>query len=663
MTQFQHAIIDWKQPRARSTRFDEDYFNSDTGPTEARQVFVDGNRLGPRFAALTQPHFSIAETGFGSGLNFLVTRALWLQQAPHNARLNYIALEKYPLTLQDLDRCLGHWPEFASAATQLTAQYPPLLEGFHRLEFDKGRISLTLIFADATQGLAEFEGPVDAWFLDGFSPAINPDLWSEALLQQVARLSHSGTTLAAAHTESCVRQGLATAGFDISQAAGFDRSGRMLSGIHSGHLAPDNPPVRTSISPWFDRPKPRPRPESVLILGAGLAGCCAAYALARRGIPVRVLERSGQAASSGSGNRQGALYAKLPVRPTKQGLLHSTGLDYSRHLLQQLSAEGLLPAHSWQACGLLQLAQSDKEAKRQGQLLDAGAYPTTLVYGVSAAEASSLAGSDTPHSGLFFPTAGWVSPVDLCQALLQHPLISLETEVTVEALEYQQDAQRWQALCDSGERYLAAAVIVATAGAAKALPPLAQLPLKSIRGQVSEAPAPATEPALRTVVCGDGYIPPAMNGTYCFGATFDLHDSDTGIRDQDHQSNLATLSKTLPALGAALAQQPLQGRVAFRCSTPDYLPIVGPAPDAERFTEDYARLRQDRKWRFDTEPSHCPGLYVSVGHGSKGLLTCPIGGELLASLICNEPLPLGRTLTEALSPARFIIKNLIRGSI
>nr|WP_067287485.1 bifunctional tRNA (5-methylaminomethyl-2-thiouridine)(34)-methyltransferase MnmD/FAD-dependent 5-carboxymethylaminomethyl-2-thiouridine(34) oxidoreductase MnmC [Marinobacterium profundum] len=663
MTHLQHALIDWQQHGARSARFDEDYFNSDTGPAEARHVFVDGNQLGARFTALTQAHFSIAETGFGSGLNFLVTRELWLQRAPQGARLNYISLEKYPLTLQDLARCLGHWPEFASAASQLQAQYPPLLEGFHRLEFDNGRISLTLIFADATQGLAEFEGPVDAWFLDGFSPASNPNIWSEALFQQVAHLSHKSTTLAAAHAESCLRDGLAAVDFEISAVLGFGANSRMLSGTYSGPVAPLAPMAPASISPWFDRPKARPRPESVLILGAGLAGCCAAYALARRGIPVRLLERSEAAASGGSGNRQGALYAKLPVRPTKQGLLHSTGLDYSRHLLQQLSTEGLLPAHSWQACGLLQLAQSDREANRQGQLLDAGAYPKTLVQGVSASEASVLAGTSTPHSGLFFPTAGWVSPVDLCQALLQHPLISLSTSATVEALDYQQDSKRWQAQCDSGERFQACAVIVATAGAAKALCSLAHLPLKSIRGQVSEAPVPATEPALRTVVCGDGYIPPAMNGTYCFGATFDLHDCDTEIRPHDHQSNLATLSKSLPSLGKALAQQPLQGRVAFRCSTPDYLPIVGPAPDAERFMKDYARLRQDRKWRFDTEPCHYPGLYVSVGHGSKGLLTCPIGGELLASLICNEPLPLGRTVTEALNPARFIIKNLIRGSI
>ncbi|WP_020681722.1 bifunctional tRNA (5-methylaminomethyl-2-thiouridine)(34)-methyltransferase MnmD/FAD-dependent 5-carboxymethylaminomethyl-2-thiouridine(34) oxidoreductase MnmC [Marinobacterium rhizophilum] len=661
MSKIQHAVIDWKHNTALSARFDDVYFNTDGGPAEARHVFLEGNRLATRFAALDQPHFSIAETGFGTGLNFLVTRELWLQRAPDNARLNYISVEKYPLNAQDLARSLAHWPEFSAGARQLQAQYPPLLEGFHRLEFDNGRISLTLIFADAAQGYAELEGTVDAWYLDGFSPAKNPALWSAELFAQVARLSHSSTphatTLATFSAARTVRDGLANAGFELTRASGFGAKREMLTGTYLG------PRAGISSHPWFDAPSPRPRPDSVLILGAGLAGCCAAYALARRGIAVTVLERSGQPAGAGSGNRQGALYAKLPIHPTKQGLLHSTGLEYSRHLLRHLSAQGLLSQQAWQACGLLQLAQSDKEAARQQQLLDAGAYPEALVQAVDAIQASRLAGCDTPHTGLFFPQAGWVSPVDLCQALLQHPLISLRTNTSVEALDFQTDTQCWQARCDSGERHQAAVVIVATAGAAQTLEPLTHLPLKAIRGQVSEAPVPAAQAPLRTVVCGDGYIPPPMGGTYCFGATFDLHDADTEIRAQDHQNNLDTLSRTLPSLGAALAQQPLQGRVAFRCSTPDYLPIIGPAPNAERFATDYARLRQDRNWSFNTEPSHYPGLYVSVGHGSKGLLTCPLGAELLAGLICNEPLPLGRTLTEALSPARFIIKNLIRGSI
>ncbi|UTW10002.1 bifunctional tRNA (5-methylaminomethyl-2-thiouridine)(34)-methyltransferase MnmD/FAD-dependent 5-carboxymethylaminomethyl-2-thiouridine(34) oxidoreductase MnmC [Marinobacterium rhizophilum] len=664
MTQLQHASIDWKNDRPLSTRFREAYFDPDVGPTEARHVFLAGNRLAERFANLEQPHFCIAETGFGSGLNFLVTRELWRQRAPAHARLHYISVEKHPLNADDLARCLALWPGFSDATAQLLAQYPPLLEGLHRLELDNGCISLTLVFGDAARGLAEVEGTVDAWYLDGFEPAGNPDIKSAALFAQVARLSHAcgqqPTTLACACSAPRVQVGLQQAGFRLTRTPGPGSLPEILSATFAG--APAKGQTGVAKQPWFDRPAPLPRPDAALVLGAGLAGACAAHALARRGIAVTVLERCAKPASGGSGNRQGALYAKLPVRPTKQGLLHSTGLDYSRHLLAHLSAQGLLPDHAWQACGLLQLAQNDKEIARQRQLVDTGAYPDTLVRAVSAGEASDIAGTDTPHSGLFFPGAGWVSPVELCQALLQHPLISLRTGTTITSLEPQPDGQ-WQVRCDSGTTYQAPVVIVATAAAARALPALSHLPLKSIRGQVSETPQPATQAPLRTVVCGDGYIPPPMNGTYCFGATFDLHDSDTEVRPEDHLSNLATLTRSLPTLGAALSQQPLQGRVAFRCSTPDYLPIVGPAPNAERFVSDYARLRQDRKWSFDTEPSHHGGLYVSVGHGSKGLLTCPVGAELLASLVCNEPLPLGRTLTDALSPARFIIKNLIRGSI
>jgi len=657
VTKLQNARIDWQHNTARSLQFDDVYFNTEGGQAEARHVFLDGNRLGERFSTLASPHFSIAETGFGTGLNFLCTRALWLRQAPASARLNYIAVEKYPLTPDDLARCLGHWPEFDAAARQLQAQYPPRVEGFHRLEFDAGRISLTMIFDDAVHGLSQLEGTVDAWFLDGFSPAKNPDLWSAPLFAQMARLSHQNSSLATFSTARSVRDGLTGAGFSLAKAAGFGAKREMLTGSYGGQ------PAGPSASPWFDRPKPRPRPDAVLILGAGLAGCSAAHALARRGIRVTLLDQASTLASGGSGNRQGALYAKLPVRPTKQGLLHSTGLGYSHHLLQLLERQGLLDARHWQACGLLQLAQSDKEIARQQQLLDAGDYPADLVHGVSAVQASALAGMPVPHRGLYFPTAGWVSPVHLCRALVQHPLIEVHTQIPVRTLVQCPDSLRWRLSTDSGDRLEASVVIVATAGAANSLAPLAQLPLKAIRGQVSEAPVPGEQPALKTVVCGDGYIAPPMEGTYCFGATFDLHDPDIQLRDADHGSNLATLSASLPVLGQALAQGSLHGRVAFRCSTPDYLPLVGPAPNRDRYLSDYARLSRDRKWSFDTEPTHHAGLYISVGHGSKGLLTCPIGAELLAAMICNEPLPLGRTLIEAMSPARFIIKNLIRGSI
>ncbi|MFC6669736.1 bifunctional tRNA (5-methylaminomethyl-2-thiouridine)(34)-methyltransferase MnmD/FAD-dependent 5-carboxymethylaminomethyl-2-thiouridine(34) oxidoreductase MnmC [Marinobacterium aestuariivivens] len=650
MNKIQAAELRWEADTPVSGQFDDIYFNQDGGLAETRHVFLDGNRLAERFGAPEGAHFTVAETGFGTGLNFLCARALWLERAPQDARLHFISVEKFPLSREDLARALAHWPGFRDGGEQLLAQYPPPVAGFHRLVLDEGRIVLTLMLGDAIDRYRELEARVDAWFLDGFAPSKNPDMWQPELFGQMARLSHAGTTLATFTAAGFVRRGLQAVGFEMEKVPGFGRKREMLRGQH--RVAATTP----SAAPWFDSPTPAGRPGSALILGGGLAGCSAARALAERGIRVQLLEQSAELASGGSGNRQGALYAKLPVRPTKQGLLHSTGLHYSHHLLERL-----VPDDQWSACGLLQLATGDREAQRQQQLADEALYPDELVRAVSPDEATSLAGLPVHLSGLFFPLGGWVSPPAFCRSLVDHPLIELHTGCRIGSLG--RSAGRWQATTDGGRPFESEVVVVATAGAARTLEQLGHLPLKSIRGQVSHAPCPAGVPALATVVCGDGYISPPLEGQYAFGATFDLHDDSRALRPEDHQRNLDTLAAALPELAGALADSPAGGRVGFRCSTPDYLPIVGPAPVYERFVEDYGRLRQDRKWPFDRAPTHHPGLYISVGHGSKGLLTCPLGAELLAGMICNEPLPLGRELVEALSPARFIIKNLIRGSI
>jgi tRNA 5-methylaminomethyl-2-thiouridine biosynthesis bifunctional protein len=183
---------------------------------------------------------------------------------------------------------------------------------------------------------------------------------------------------------------------------------------------------------------------------------------------------------------------------------------------------------------------------------------------------------------------------------------------------------------------------------------------------VSIIDAPATVVTPKTVVCGEGYISPARDGKLCFGATFDLKGKERNITDQDHQENLSNLADIAPELAVTISQQQdkLTGRTAFRCSTPDYMPIVGPAPLYKNYLETFAQLRKDRKWDFgDAEPAHYPNLYVSTGHGSKGLITCPISAELIASMICNEPLPLPKDLIDMINPCRFIIKNLIKQAI
>ena len=225
--------------------------------------------------------------------------------------------------------------------------------------------------------------------------------------------------------------------------------------------------------------------------------------------------------------------------------------------------------------------------------------------------------------------------------------------------------EQWQLLDTAGNTIATAPVVVfANAKDAMSIEVCAELPLKSIRGQVTSLPVAGDAPP-RTVICGDAYVGPPLEGRVHMGATFNLNNDSLECRDKDHHENLRQIASLAPALGEALEFETLdsttlQGRVGFRCTSPDYLPLIGPLPDHGGFTRQYAALRKDARTRFDQPGKFHPGLYVSLGHGAKGLTSCPLAGELLAAYICAEPLPVGQPLAEAVHPARFVIRDLIR---
>ncbi|MGB0468468.1 MAG: bifunctional tRNA (5-methylaminomethyl-2-thiouridine)(34)-methyltransferase MnmD/FAD-dependent 5-carboxymethylaminomethyl-2-thiouridine(34) oxidoreductase MnmC [Pontibacterium sp.] len=647
------AKVRWDKNTPIATDFDDFYFHQGAGLDEARHVFLNGNQLESRFSDLKAPSFTIAETGFGTGINFLATRQLWLDKAPENARLHFISIEKYPLSRDDLVTALSHWPALQTGSKQLLAQYPEPVSGFHRISLDNGRIQLTLILMDATEACSQLSARVDAWFLDGFTPSKNLAMWNINLYRQLARLSHPNATLSTFTIAGFVRRDLQAAGFEIKRVPGFGRKLEMISARYKGNNQPT-----TSDTPWFDLPWHTKNPASAVVIGAGIAGCSTAFALASRGIPVTLLERNADIAQEGSGNHQGALYAKLPVSHNTQGQLHLSGLLYSRHLLQQQDPNQTY----WSDCGLLQLATNEKERLRQQALLEKTEFDTAVVQGVSAAQASTIAGTQISQPGLFMPQGGWVSPVDFCRQLICHPLITLRLNCTVENLKQDTDEQHWQLQLQDKSYLNAETVILCSAAQARQFSQTAFLPVKPIRGQTSLTPCTGTP--LNTVVCADGYISPAFRGRFCFGATFDLHNLDLAIKHEDHRKNLNKLHSALPEVADQVEVSALEGRVAYRCSTSDYLPIAGPVPDYETFIENYAKLRVDRKWKYTgIVPKHLKGLYTNIGHGSKGLITAPVCSEMIAAMITAEPQPVENFLLDAVNPARFIIKNLIRKTI
>lgn len=671
-TAIQTAELNWDdEGQPLSSHFGDVYFSKANGLEETRHVFLHHNQLAERFAALANTSFfTIGETGFGSGLNFLAAWDLWLKTAPETAQLHFVTVEKFPLRKADLIRALALWPELGGLAEQLIAAYPVFVgAGFHRLNFMYGRVKLTLIIDDAAAGFgkllatshplfAHTGSKVDAWFLDGFAPSKNPQMWSDQLFDAIGRLSQKGTTAATFSAAAIVKHGLKRAGFSIAKVPGFGRKREMVKAIYMAEPAAPNPNEfinRRSFSPYpvpwtIQGNKPQFTEKQALVIGGGLAGCHSARALAERGWRVTIAERHDALAQEGSGNPQGALYAKLSHMDEAQSAFNLASLQYALNFYRPIWH------HIGEQCGLLQLAHKPAELELQQQLQAKFATATELVTFVDAAKASELANTHLAYSGLFFPHAGWIDPRKLCSYLIDHPNIHVEHKLQIQQL---QPADEGWILATNKGNLSAPVVIIANAKDAQDFAQANHLPIKAIRGQVSYFSETETSPKLKTVICAEGYISPVQDGQFCTGATFNLKDSDLALRETDQDTNLANLQAHIPAF-ARMPKPPLAGRAAFRCTLPDYLPAVGPLPQLDQLVEDFAPLRKNAKAGIATAGSYWPGLYINIGHGARGLTYTPLCAELLAAEINHEAIPIARDLANALHPARFIIRDIIR---
>lgn len=651
-----HAQIDWDElGRPYSRQYDDIYFSKDQSLEETSHVFIEQNDLRQRFSALAAGEcLVIGETGFGTGLNFLCAWQLFERCAAPTARLHFISAEKFPLTRDDLTRALALWPDLALQGTALLEQYVAVHEGYQQFLFDNGRVSLTLMIGDAREQFEKLDGHIDAWFLDGFAPAKNPDMWTPELFVQLARLSHPGTTLGTFTSTGWVRRALIAVGFSMKRIPGIGKKWEILRGLFN--TAPEPQPW-PAVAPWYRRPPLASGARHALVIGAGLAGCASAASLAARGWQVSLLERHAQAASEASGNPQGVLYLKLSAHGTLLSQLIVSGFGHTRRLLQRLQR-----GSDWDDCGVLQLAFDTKEEQRQAQL--AGAFSEELVQRLDRQQAEAVAGVPLPSGGLFYPEGGWVHPPALCHWQTGQANVRLLTHHDV--LQLRRVDGQWQAL--DGERVLAEAPVVVLAGAAdiRRFEGCAGLPLKRIRGQITRLPLTAASQALHTVVCADGYVAPPRHGEHTLGASFDFHGSDLTPTAEEHRSNLELLREISTDLAERLAvdqldPQRLQGRAAFRCTSPDYLPLVGPLADAEAFAGTYAALAKNARQVPDAPCPWLEGLYVNSGHGSRGLITAPLCGELVAAWINGDALPVPREIAEACHPNRFMLRELKRG--
>lgn len=618
------------------------------GLAQTRHVFLAGNDLPARWLnserTLHSTHFTIGETGFGLGLNFLATWQAW-QAAGAPCHLHYAALEKHPFRRDDLAGALARFPELELLAAELVSRWPPLVPGFHRLCFANGRLTLTLLFGDALRLLPQLVARFDALYLDGFSPAKNPEMWSPALLSALTRRCHGGTTLATWSVAGDLRRTLEHLGWNLERRPGFGSKREMLAASR---------PLAVLPAPTFLTPGVTTARKAIVI-GAGLAGAAISERLAGRGWQVELFERHHAPAQEASGNPAGILLPLLTKDDALAGRLSRACYLYA---LRRLAG---LPGVRWSPCGVLQIARDDAHEGLQRETIDGQQLPPEFAGFLAKEPASALIGRPLAQGGWWFPGGGWVAPASLCTALLAVAGEHVRAHYGVTVTRIERAAGGWQAFAADGKRLAEAPhLILANAQAASALLPCpVALTLTPIRGQISYLPpAVVGAPLLRHVLCRKGYLTPPDAGTVCLGASFDRDDVDMMMRPSDHRGNLQRLEELLPGIldGAAenIDADQLEGRVGIRAATRDRLPLVGTLP-ASMTAEQAPRLT------LATLPRE-EGLHVLLGLGARGMVWAPLLAELLASHIAGEPLPIERDLAAAVDPARFELRALRRDS-
>ncbi|MEN3112947.1 bifunctional tRNA (5-methylaminomethyl-2-thiouridine)(34)-methyltransferase MnmD/FAD-dependent 5-carboxymethylaminomethyl-2-thiouridine(34) oxidoreductase MnmC [Uliginosibacterium paludis] len=608
----------------RSEIYEDVYHTTSGAVGQARHVFLAGNELPQRWQM--REVFTIVETGFGLGNNFLTTWQAWRDDETSCARLHFMSVEKHPFLRDDLARVLESTPFPADMKNALLEQWPLPLPGSHRLEFDGGHVVLTLFFGECVEALEKIDARADALFLDGFSPSKNPEMWSVEVFRALASLSDTDTRLATWSVSAMVRNGLAEAGFEVFRDEGFTGKREMLRGRYRGARPRKAPPAR----------------RKALVVGAGLAGAAIAERLAARDFEIEILEAREDIAQGASGNLAGA-FRPLPSKDDNPiSRITRAGYLYGLRHLDMLSRN----EHPvlWEACGVLHLARSAEQETKQRSVLDARQWPTAYVDWINAAEATRKAGHTASYGGWWFPQGGWIQPRSLVAANLAQAGTRARLRASTSVARIKFHDGHWQALAEDGHCIAEAPhLILANAHDAKRLLGADWLPLRAARGQVSHLPMAQLAP-LGVVVCGQGYITPGIGGHAALGASFVVDDFDLALREDEHAENLEKLGRMLPGLQELTASTEMDGRVSLRPVSIDRLPMVGQAP----------ATISGQGYNLGTLP-RTDGLWMITGFGARGLVWSSICAELLASQICGEALPLESDLVAALDPGRFVI--------
>jgi tRNA 5-methylaminomethyl-2-thiouridine biosynthesis bifunctional protein len=576
----------------RSTQFDDIYFSAEDGVAETEYVFMRGNNLPAAWQG--RPYFTICETGFGTGLNFLVAWELFEQTCTDNQKhLHFISFEKYPLTPDTIKDALSPWAErFGTKIDMLCDRYPLRVSGWHRLDIAPN-ITLTVVFDDINNAITGLDTTVDAWFLDGFAPSKNPEMWQSSLFSAMQRCAHHGTTAATFTAAGFVKRTLSEHGFTVKKETGYGRKRDMLTATFDTQT--ERKPVKANA------------PQKIAIIGAGLGGCAAAHYLHKNGHHVEIFEKEPHIAAKASGNARGLYNPRFRKQYDPEAVFYSSGYAASYGLFKSLG-----DAIDFVPCGALHLINSELKKDRFPALLASWKWHQDHMEWIDKSRSADICGIALAHDAVYLADSGVVSPVKLCAVLSKD--VKVHTRVNYSNL----DLKPYDI------------VIYAVGASFKAFPELADIDMHTVRGQITSLDMQHSALPLKTVLCYGGYMTPIHNDALTCGSTFQRWSYDVENDPLDDLDNVEKLNEVLPLEHQQSPTQINGARAALRTASRDHVPVIG-------------QLDQNS--------------YVTTAHGSNGLLSSIMGGIILAEKITyNQITSMPASSLQKIAPYRFVKK-------
>ena len=582
-----------------SKSYNDIYFDKLNGPKETEHVYLNTNNLTKKFK--NKQKFVIAEIGFGTGLNFLLTWKLWKENRKTNGSLTYISFENAPLSKKDIERVYKKFKKLDGYSRFLLKNIPERCKSTHRIFIKADNINLILIYDDITS-LINFNFKADTWFLDGFSPKKNPLVWTDKLFKQLYNFTNLDGSLSTFSVAGHIRRGLLKAGFKVSKVSGYGNKKEISYAIKKDLISSNQYKFscEKKIGP-------------VAIIGSGISGASLAYALRKRNIECFIIDKSYKLANGASGNKLALQMPKLTMDDSPYGLLSLEAFLYSRKIAKNLNA---IPRSD----GLVLIPSRDRDILKFKKLLENN-WPLDLLNN-NYDKLNFL--KFINH--IYMKSSGIVDNSKFIQNLIKD--VEFISKFDVKKIT---SKDGFNIIIDKfGNRLKAKTVIWANGFEMTNLSQ--NLPINPISGQVTYLKANELSSNLKINFSYGHHFSQAFKGYHQIGASFN-RNANTCFREIDQNANINSIPEFLRKnIFYNITES--GHRVSVRASTKDRMPFFG----------DLSSLTGKKS----------NNIYILGGMGAWGFVYAPFYAELLVTKIINDQLVINSKLEKLLTIERLL---------